>query len=237
MLNFRPLCSEKILKNSYAFIFRSGELIHLDKIEIEEIVTNLSIKHYIDLRSPSEISLNGSPDLLIEAGINWQVFSMKDDNHYLRTIKFPTGTDYYSYYVHLLEVNKSILREIFVFINNQFHERCIFGCYAGKDRTGIIAFLLLKLFDFHEDDILNDYLASRISLVDNIDYFRKTWEKKGLTKEQYIARITPTKEPILLLCEYLSHKYGSIEGYFNDLNLEIEDFAHMSKAIKGCYNL
>ena len=36
----------------------------------------------------------------------------------------------------------------------------LFHCTAGKDRTGVLAMLLLKLADVDEETIINDYAAS-----------------------------------------------------------------------------
>lgn len=44
-------------------------------------------------------------------------------------------------------------------------ENLLFHCTAGKDRTGFAAYLILSALGVHEDDIMEDYLASNAAAL------------------------------------------------------------------------
>ena len=62
MINFRPLAYAKLKNKKRRLIYRSSELIKLNELEINLIVSKLSINVYIDLRTKDELLKKGKPD-------------------------------------------------------------------------------------------------------------------------------------------------------------------------------
>ena len=87
------------------------------------------------------------------------------------------------------------------------------GCYAGKDRTGLLALLLLLKHNIPKNIILNDYLATGPSLLRNLDYFKENWVKKGLSRDEYAERMQPKKETLIRLLAHIESQYHGIQGY------------------------
>lgn len=227
MLNFRPLYNLTICKTERPYLYRSGELIEINGEEVEFITSGLKIKHYIDLRTPNEIIKNGKPEQLIKAGISWVNFPIKDNNHYFRTKNNPNYYDYYDSYKELLIHNKEQYKNIFLYLSSIYQQRCIFSCFAGKDRTGILAILILLLLDFKLEEIVYDYVASGKLLLENISYFENKWTQKGLTKKQYIDRLTPDPRTATLLIEHIKESYGGVKGYLQDIGLHHDAYQEM----------
>ena len=88
----------------------------------------------------------------------------------------------------------------------------LFHCFTGKDRTGILAALVLGVCGVSEKDIAADYSLSQIYLSDvyswmreNIDDFREAGEKSPF--------FSTDAANILALLEHLRREYGGVNGF------------------------
>lgn len=96
----------------------------------------------------------------------------------------------------------------------------LFCCTAGKDRTGVIAAILLSACGVDQKTIIEDYAVSR-------EYNRERLEK-------YLAEHPEVKREVVLANEksmerflsMLLDRYGSVESYFSFLGLSC---AHLDK--------
>ena len=102
----------------------------------------------------------------------------------------------------------------------------LFHCTAGKDRTGMVAALLLSLAGVSREDILADYQVSEIYLAEIIRRIRMSVPDlvpfAGMSKSKYMA------ECLALLDE----AYGSVSGYLRAAGLsELEMAALRAKVL------
>jgi protein-tyrosine phosphatase len=94
----------------------------------------------------------------------------------------------------------------------QCHGTCLFHCYAGKDRTGIIAALLLLAMGVDRNDAIADYEVSGTYYRRKIDdYSENDYDKSKA-------------ENIEHLLEYIDKKYGNAEGYLRAAGVGDADF-------------
>ena len=63
--------------------------------------------------------------------------------------------------------DKETISQVFHIIASS-KDGVLFNCKAGKDRTGVIAMILLLLADVYDDDIIADYSVSCIYIRDEI---------------------------------------------------------------------
>lgn len=238
LINFRPLCANKLKSLSQARIFRTGDLLHVDEHDVEQLRTTYHISHYLDLRSHTEVKQKAINDKLVDSKIVYRHFPMQDEGHYLRKTKFPDGKDYFNYYAHLLENNKVSIKEFLIYVNEISSFAFMYGCYAGKDRTGVISILLMYLTGlFNDSDIVEDYILSGVMLRKDIGYFQSTWEKKQLSKDQYIERLTPHSETANLIINHLNEQYGGVNGYLSYLDLLETDLTRLNTLFRRIYHV
>lgn len=172
-------------------IFRSDELSRLTENDLE-FLAGIPLRTIVDLRTDGEIgrrpnkipsSVRKTPictldtprvlvsianlhEDLVSAPVSEKVRAMLDnldDNlgrlpaERLRDIvvglygKMTTEPDFIAVY-----------RKIFDLLSDDESVPLLFHCMAGKDRTGIVAALILSALDVDEDTILEDYLLSNI---------------------------------------------------------------------------
>ena len=84
---------------------------------------------------------------------------------------------------------------------------CLFHCYAGKDRTGIIAALLLMLAGVAKEDIIADYEVS------GTYYNRKIIQLSEGANASTQAHEGSEHETIDYFIAHIERKYGGAENY------------------------
>ncbi len=159
--NFRDLggyaCDEGVTK--YGVIFRSTALNKATKQDIEQI-ERLGVRTVIDLRFPSET--RELPDRLGEQMeyINCSLMGSTrlEQLDIVNSSVVETKTLYRMYRLMLRNGQKEIRKALEVVADAD--GAVLFHCAAGKDRTGILAMLILSCMGVDREDILVDYQCS-----------------------------------------------------------------------------
>lgn len=98
----------------------------------------------------------------------------------------------------------------------------VFHCAAGKDRTGVLAALVLRLLDVHEDDIVADYMRSASAMPRMIERFA-TWpryrEHMALTPPQAYA---VEEAPLRAFLQALNSAPRGARGWAEDRGISTE---------------
>lgn len=231
--NIGGLTSYDGKKIKTGLLFRSA-LITDPSAEEQKIINSLGIKTIIDLRQPSSLlkkkyfPIEGAeitnmpfhecdntkpfPKKLIEqAKINDHGLSMEE-----RTYKSIFLNDY----------SITQFKNIFGIIQSAKNPLLI-HCALGKDRTGIVFFLLEHALGIKEDEIINDYLLSNIStyckiskkIEENIDDFDCNYDLMESSFEIYLAKKGYYDASINTILE----KYGTIEFFLTHiLDVDVE---------------
>jgi protein tyrosine/serine phosphatase len=93
----------------------------------------------------------------------------------------------------------------------------VFHCFLGKDRSGMLAALLLGSAGVDREEILSDY---EISFENLIGFVRREIEAdSGLIWEQDISRLRSDRENMERMLDFLDEKYSGINGYLRSTGL------------------
>ncbi|MEF9961821.1 MAG: tyrosine-protein phosphatase [Erysipelotrichaceae bacterium] len=187
------------------------------------------IRTIIDLRSLAEVENEGydSEAHLIKTyhiPLQNEQIDMHNLNQSLSTSSFLMSlTDGYR---KSIENNQANIAKIMNTIGEHIQDGAIlFHCTAGKDRTGVISFILLSLIGVQNEDIIADYEVSA------------SYIHKGIGTNQLLSKI-PEKYQYLLhsdpsnldgLFDYFSTK--SVESYLLDCGVSQQ---HIDN-IKNCF--
>lgn len=172
----------------------------------------------VDLRSPKE--LETAPGIPPEnSGIEYHsvpLFDHIQSND--GTQKIPGSL--HELYVDLLENSREqISRVLRCFLRYQ-EGCCLFHCTAGKDRTGVIAMLLLGLAGVDRDTIAADYSVSAGYMELVFAGQREALQRAGYGKAAFLLRSDP--EEMHRTLEYVNEKYAGIKPYLQELLNEEE---------------
>lgn len=146
-------------------LFRGGHLSELDKSDIST-VTDLGLRTIVDLRRPSEIESRPHPDMEGTEMIRCQVSS--DDNEFAVVANLLGNTSSHvdgpgmveDYFRRNLTDRLDAYRPVFQLATDPDRLPLLFNCTAGKDRTGFVAGILLRLLGVDADIAMADYLLS-----------------------------------------------------------------------------
>lgn len=86
----------------------------------------------------------------------------------------------------------------------------VFHCHSGKDRTGLLAMLVLTLLGVHEDDVVGDFALTGLATARLVAEWHA--DHPDLTLRWPAYGHAPAEVMRLFLAE-LSNRYGSVRGY------------------------
>lgn len=98
-------------------------------------------------------------------------------------------------------------------------DRCVlFHCHAGKDRTGVLAMVLLALAGVDRQDIVANYAQTRPNLLRR-EAYRLAFERSGEMREV----IDSLPETMSFSYDYMVSTYGDAEGYLRACGLASDE--------------
>lgn len=201
--------SKKQMIQKHRFL-RSSSLSHLTSHDCE-FLYDYGVRTVIDLRSENEVIEN--PDKLLNYRdveiVNISLLSKADST--IMMCDVPKCLS--DMYVDMIERNKANLYRIFKVILDA-KGTILFHCTAGKDRTGVVAMLILKLAGIDNELIIKDYTASGEYLADSIRKLKETLQTRGF---KIIDSIFESKaEDMENTLKYFDEHY-TIDSYFKSL--------------------
>jgi protein-tyrosine phosphatase len=236
--NFRDLtslnlnCGKKLNRQ----LLRSGSFDKLNKEYVESLFLDYKIKTVIDLRAQREIE--GSP-FESNQTINYYNFDISKemvDNHsnnYFSSENLLADTErnieFYKFLATNFYAQKMMKQCLNIIINND-EGAVVVNCAVGKDRTGILIALILKLIGVPYEYIEKDYLQSNYTLR-KINFI-----KAQMLKKQYEEHLPHDfnylnlfkVKPIYLQSFFgeIQAAYGSFESFYkNTLKIDSQELA------------
>ncbi|KAI2467529.1 protein-tyrosine phosphatase-like protein [Annulohypoxylon bovei var. microspora] len=144
------------------FAFRSGALAQLTDNGKAVLAGKLGVKRVFDLRSPEERA--SMPDPVLD-GVEhtWIESERPDTTPDLDRFAPGAGEDgYREMYLEVVDVYRESWKAILEHVRDRPADPFLVHCTAGRDRTGVLAGLLLTLAGASQETVVLDYLLSRI---------------------------------------------------------------------------
>jgi protein-tyrosine phosphatase len=155
-------------RTRFGRVFRSNSLQELTEADLEIIREELGLVTVLDLRSGREIAHDGVGPLEHEPlrYVNLPMLQEKRDYHPGR---IETGlVDRYFSYLHLAREN--IVKALETIAVSQ---PIVFHCSAGKDRTGVLAALVLGCVGVEPETVVSDYAARHHAREEIVGFLRR----------------------------------------------------------------
>ncbi|KAJ3776711.1 protein-tyrosine phosphatase-like protein [Lentinula raphanica] len=214
------------------FVYRSAEVAAVTD-EGKEQIRRLGITKIFDLRSDTEIQKYNAPLPQIEGVelLHIPVFRTEDYSPEMMAKRYQLYASgkteaFMELYSQILDHGGPAFGSILRFIRDHPDEACIFHCTAGKDRTGVMAAILLKLAGVDNTNIAHDYSLTRVGREPARAKIMKRLRKEPLfasNNEAALVMFTCREETMLAFLELLDTKYGGVEEY-------IKKYTHLSES-------
>jgi protein-tyrosine phosphatase len=200
-------------------VFRSGALHRLTTFDLETARRDLGLRTVIDLRSTAELARTGAfvgdavvvhhAPLFEEDALPFKWAEPDDPEP-------PPGEDY----VAIAETGARSLALALEVMAEEAHP-VAFHCAAGKDRTGILASLLLSALGVSDDDIGRDYELTNLSRASHLAWAKVHDPAEAADMESRPPWLnTASGSVIRAFLEILRTRHGSIDGYLHDLGVD-----------------
>ncbi|KAI0473145.1 protein-tyrosine phosphatase-like protein [Xylariaceae sp. FL0804] len=155
------------------FAIRSGALGHLTDNGKAVLTGKLGVRRVFDLRSPEERARMPDPALELDDGggsgvgggveATWIESLRPDSTPDLARFARGRGEDgYRDMYLEVLDVYRRSWRAVLEHVRDRPGDPFLVHCTAGRDRTGVLSGLLLKLAGASDDVVVLDWMLSRV---------------------------------------------------------------------------
>jgi len=235
--NFRDIGGYRTRKGktvAWRRVFRSGEFARINESDFRRLMKEINLTSVLDLRSDFEVKRHGM-GLLAQTGIKYYNFAFMpaagDPASNERRFKDITSLgEFYLYLVRARSFNQNLIEALEVIAAPDNHP-LVFNCAIGKDRTGILAAMLLSLLDVPEEDIIEDYTLSGPYMEEMLQ--RISREPPPAESRPPIPDVfwKASPESMAMFLATLRREYGSIEGFLKAHGAEPSLVRRLEKAL------
>ena len=219
-----PLAAGKQLR--WKTLVRSETLCHLTPKGQQDLI-NYGIRTVIDLRFQYELDKDPNPFASHPSGaegpIDYCHIPLDRDHDLVWHEGMNPAESMSKMYCEILESNRDHVTRVLRRIALARPGGVVFHCFVGKDRTGLIAALILGQLGASAELIAADYGMSEPLLAERVETILSRPEipmdKIGL----YQAQFSAYPESMLRTLDYLEEHYGGVEGYLQTTALQPED--------------
>jgi hypothetical protein len=140
---------------------------------------------------------------------------------------FADGTDPVTFladrYVEMLATGRDAIARTLHLVAAEESLPLVFHCAAGKDRTGVVAALLLSVLGVSDDDIADDYSLSRLGMPRFKEWIIATYpEAADAMTSQPSAFLDAPAGAMHLFLERVRAEHGNVRNYVADLGISGE---------------
>ncbi len=190
-------------------LFRSDSHANLTPADVEAVL-GLGVRAVIDLRTPLE--RNRDPSRLADVDkIAYLSIPLSDRMQGQSGEQtFPASMG--ALYVNLLDNASEAILSVFAAIWENSAAGVVFNCTAGKDRTGVIAALILDLLGVDREEIVQNYAVTARLMQPIFETMSVNFEKNmGIKLPAYI--LESREESIREFLDHLYARYGGARAY------------------------
>lgn len=137
------------------------------------------------------------------------------------------------FYISALETRGEAVCAILTRIARVDDGAVLFNCTAGKDRTGIIAALLLGLAGVSDEDIIQDYVLTEQMIPDLVAEFLSISRANGGDVESYATLLESPADTMAKMLAHVRTRYGGVEDYVIRIGLERKDHSRLLEQLCG----
>jgi protein-tyrosine phosphatase len=205
---------------------RFGELVRADNIRLMgdegwRALADHGVTRIVDLRWPEELESDPPRDVGIDV-VNVPLFGELDPNFDDPIDEYVPSNDAAGYfgwmYERAWEAHRAEIAQALAAIADAPPGVTLFHCFAGKDRTGLVAALLLRLAGATIDDVAADYALSGESWETD-----SRWIDSAPTEDDRRRRTLRVQAPAQAMAgalRLLEERFGSVDAYLRAAGLD-----------------
>jgi protein-tyrosine phosphatase len=177
------------------------------------LARDLGLHTIFDLRSPPELEEDGLGALFDDGLARHRHAPFFRNETGVR----PGGlnVEMLTLYIEMLDLGREAIGDVFTALAEEPTYPAVFHCAAGKDRTGVVSALLLRVLNVGDATIAADYALSGEYITPRLEaewaQSEEALRKRYGEVPAHIHRADP--ETILQTLEFMDAQYGSVQAY------------------------
>lgn len=208
---------------------RSDSISNLTPAD-EDFLYDYGVRTILDLRDEHEVKR--SPDKLVgRPGVTYRNIPLLSGNAadvgYVREA-LPNGVTMADIYLFIIE-NRQPVGEVFHAIADASEGCILFHCAVGKDRTGIVGMLLLRLAGVDEFDCVADYVQTQPNMERDPGY-RELYAAVDPSERQFMES---RAETIRTAMSHIREKYGNERSYLRACGVTDDELDSITRRLLG----
>ncbi|KAF9528015.1 protein-tyrosine phosphatase-like protein [Crepidotus variabilis] len=236
-----PSSTNEGMTTKSKYLLRSAEIAGITE-EGKTKLRDLGVTKVFDFRSDTEIQKYNSAPPVIEGieVIHIPVFKKEDYSPEMMARRYQlyaSGKNeaFIELYTQIMDHGGPAFGALLRHVRDKPDEGCLFHCTAGKDRTGLMAAILLKLAGVSDEDIAKDYALTRIGREPAREMIMKRLQKEPLfasNNKAAMNMLTCRYDTMEIFLKHFDQKYGGVEEYCRHIvDLTNDDIAAIKKNI------
>jgi protein-tyrosine phosphatase len=208
-------------------VFRSDSLAHVEEADVARLVGEHGIRMVVDLRREHEVEATPL-DALADAGVHVLHVALIDPAvPPLQTRDIVDGT-LADRYQSILSTSGDQFVSVVRMVADTGNHPMVFQCAAGKDRTGLVAAIVLGLLDVADPDITADYAATAAVIDLLLARFAARMPGGEAPGPRIMSAEAATMQAAL---DWMRAEHSSIEGYVRAHGLTDEELVALREGL------
>ena len=213
-------------KTKWGIFLRSGDMSAMTKDD-QAALLRQGIRCVIDLRMAKEIAIapNVFSDSKKVAFFNHDFWGTRFDDYRSKRKTATPEEKLSDLYCAGLEINGFVMAAVMKTLASS-EGSFVFHCRSGKDRTGLVAALLLVIAGVPDEVVAEDFGLST-TYLNEPELTEDDLKKPGA----YQKGSAP--ETMMLTLKFLRDRYGGVEGYLSDQGVSVSEIESIREKILG----
>ncbi|MEW9920267.1 tyrosine-protein phosphatase [Marimonas sp. MJW-29] len=211
-----------------------GDGLHRLTREGVQLLNSEGLTSVIDLRSHAELEEEPNP-YLDEAQVGFHHKPIYDDlaPAMMATHEAAKDDPLVGFYLTALLERSEAMRDILATIASAPKGAILFHCTAGKDRTGLVAALLLEIAGVDRETILADYSLTGDFIADLVEELLDRTRQSGGDTERHAQFLACAPLTMATTLEQIDRRHGSVSNYLKDIGLPAGDLSNLRDRLLG----
>ena len=202
---------------SWGRVFRAASLAGMTTGDLERLAA-LEVAAVVDLRNVDERRLAPDPVESLHIPVMAALMALREPPDFSSLVERDHGVAFMrDLYVGLLDHAAAEFGQVIEVIAAAAGRPVVFHCTAGKDRTGLVAALLLEVLGVDRDTVLDDFTLTEqlLGSAHDSDSVRRMIEH-GMAPEAAAGAFGAPRTMMAGVLDVLDTRYGGAERYLTD---------------------
>lgn len=215
-------------------LFRSGELLHTTNDEVSLLRDKTGLGAVLDLRSDMEIKQE-KVALISGGGIRYHNVpfitgggSPGSDGDLFE--RFTNMGEFYLLLLNDKQFGSRVVKALEIIAGAREYP-VLFHCTVGKDRTGVLAAMVLGLLGVSDEDIIEDYHLTTSAMPAFLERMKDVPEAQEMLEKLPAYFWEASRESMKFFLSAIYEAHGSIRGYIEAQDVDSALFDRLEAAL------